>query len=193
MSKDTQSIISLLDQLRTSAQTGRNYAKDIHNQERFDDILDKIHALYHHIPNFNQIKLAPLEKIGYITPKIGVNAIIENDKGEILLEKRKDDQSWCIIGGWCETNLSPEENIIKEIKEETGFNAKVNRLIKIFPRTDRKYYSYSSYHILYHCTIIDGDLTVSPESEDVSFWDIQYLDNWHLDHKEWVEYYLKSF
>ena len=35
-------------------------------------------------------------------------------------------------GGFAEVGLSPEENIIKEVKEETGFDIKVNYFGGIF-------------------------------------------------------------
>lgn len=187
-----QKILSLLEQARMSAQTGKNYATDIHNQNRYTDIISKIEQLYECIPNFNKLLLPPLDNTGYVTPKIGVNAILENQNGEILLEKRKDDQSWCIIGGWCEPDLSPEENIIKEIKEETGFDAEIISLIKIFARTPCATYPFSSYHILYHCSIKGGDLKVSHESEAVAFHDFNEVNNWHYDHKNWVEYYYSN-
>lgn len=185
-------IFSILEQLRNSTQTGKNYAKNIHNKDRFQDILDKIEKLYTYIPHFGDICLPVLSSIGYITPKVGVNAIIENEKGEILLEKRMDDKSWCIVGGWCETGLSPEENIIKEVKEETGFDARINRIISIFSRIANEKYPYSSYHIVYSCSIIGGQLEKSHESEDVAFLAFDEVHNWHYDHKSWIEFYLNK-
>ncbi|KXT81152.1 Phosphohydrolase (MutT/nudix family protein) [Streptococcus oralis] len=35
-------------------------------------------------------------------------------------------------GGFGEVGYSPTENILKEIKEETGFTAKVERLLAVF-------------------------------------------------------------
>lgn len=185
-------IFSMLEQLQHSAQTGKNYAKDIHNINRFQDILDKIEALYTYVPHFGDIQLVPLTDVGYVTPKVGVNAIIENKKGEILLEKRTDDKAWCVIGGWCEAGLSPEENIIKEVKEETGFDAKINRMIRIFSRVANEKYPYSSYHILYHCSVTGGQLKKSYESEDVAFLAFDEVKEWHYDHRDWVEFYLEN-
>ncbi len=187
-----QKLLLILEQLQKSASTGRNYASDIHNLNRYEDILEKIMLLYKQIPNFNQALLPPNDKIAYVTPKVGVNAIIENEKGEILLEKRMDDKAWGVIGGWCEVGLSPEENIIKEVKEETGFDAKVNRIVKIISRTPNERYLYSSYHILFHCEIIGGKLEKSYESEEVAFMKFDEVTNWHYDHKEWIKSYLNA-
>ncbi len=180
---------SLLEELRASAQTGRNYAGNKYDQERYEGILEIVGKLYGQ--RIEKGKLPMLDNWGYVTPKVGVNAILENDQGEILLEKRKDDKCWCIIGGWCETHLTPEENIIREIKEETGYHAKILGIVKVMPRVKHRYYPYSSYHILYHCRIIGGEMKISHESEDVAFWNVDDVVNWHLDHKDWVMDFLK--
>ncbi len=42
-----------------------------------------------------------LKELGYITPKVGIQGAIVNDKGEILLEKRADDGTGVFQpGGW---------------------------------------------------------------------------------------------
>ena len=51
---------------------------------------------------------------------IGVGVIVENNDGEILLQKRKDNGKWAIIGGGMEIGESFEEVIRREAREETG-------------------------------------------------------------------------
>ena len=51
---------------------------------------------------------------GYATPKIDVRgAVFKEDK--VLLVQEKADNLWSLPGGWADVNLSPAENIIKEI------------------------------------------------------------------------------
>jgi len=60
-------------------------------------------------------------EIGYETPKIGIRALVcKHDK--ILLVREKMDNKWCIPGGYAETGLSPSEIVVKEVKEESGFD-----------------------------------------------------------------------
>jgi 8-oxo-dGTP pyrophosphatase MutT (NUDIX family) len=47
-----------------------------------------------------------------------IDAIIENEKGEILLEK---DTHWHFVGGGVEEGDTLEETVCKEIEEETGY------------------------------------------------------------------------
>ena len=46
--------------------------------------------------------------------------IIENDRGEILLQKRRDNGCWAIIGGALEFGETCEEAARRETKEESG-------------------------------------------------------------------------
>jgi 8-oxo-dGTP pyrophosphatase MutT (NUDIX family) len=48
--------------------------------------------------------------------------IIENDNGEILLQKRKDNGCWAIIGGSMEMGETFEETVRREIREEAGLS-----------------------------------------------------------------------
>ena len=49
-----------------------------------------------------------------------VRIIIENDKGEILLIRRKDNDQWGLIAGAFEEDENIRECMIREVKEETG-------------------------------------------------------------------------
>lgn len=52
---------------------------------------------------------------------IGCGVIIENDKGEILLQKRRDNGLWAIIGGSMESG----KKFIETVKRE-AFEAVIN-------------------------------------------------------------------
>ena len=48
--------------------------------------------------------------------------IIENNDGEILLQKRRDNGRWAIIGGSMEMGETFEEAVKREAKEESGLS-----------------------------------------------------------------------
>lgn len=61
--------------------------------------------------------------------------LVENYKGEILLQKRSPvDEHWGFPGGIMNLGESAEEAAIREIKEETGFNVKVKELIGVYTK-----------------------------------------------------------
>lgn len=85
-------------------------------------------------------------------------AIIEKD-GKVLLTQRKlgtnQELKWEFPGGKMEENESPQECLIREIKEELNIN------IEVFDVVDVVYYKYPSITILliaYKCNIIGGNI-----------------------------------
>lgn len=53
---------------------------------------------------------------------IGCGAIIEDDKGRILLQHRKDKNNWGIPGGIMEIGETVVETVMREVYEETGLS-----------------------------------------------------------------------
>jgi len=83
----------------------------------------------------------------------GVNSIIINQKGEVLLNKKTFDYPtfpggyWALFGGGIEKEEKPSEGIIREIKEELSlildfkFLKKINFHFKNLDITDYIFYS----------------------------------------------------
>lgn len=52
----------------------------------------------------------------------GATAIIVNDKGQILLQSRADNDRWGLPGGCQELGERFEDTVIREVKEETNLD-----------------------------------------------------------------------
>lgn len=63
---------------------------------------------------------------------IGVSALIRNENGEILITQRADDGRWVEPGGGLEPGESPAQAVIREVREETGLDVEVVRLIGVY-------------------------------------------------------------
>ena len=112
----------------------------------------------------------------------GAAAIIENDKGQILLQSRADRNKWGLPGGCQEVGESFKETIIREIKEETNLDVKMNDLdiIDIVSGSSRKN-SYPNGDVVYNNTVLyliknyTGTLKWNKESKEMKFFDIDDL------------------
>ncbi|TCS94984.1 NUDIX domain-containing protein [Hazenella coriacea] len=60
------------------------------------------------------------------------SALVTDEVGRILLHKRSDNHLWSLPGGVMELGESMEQTIIREVKEETGFDVKVIKCIGIY-------------------------------------------------------------
>ncbi|RAL26724.1 NUDIX domain-containing protein [Thermoflavimicrobium daqui] len=100
------------------------------------------------------------------------SAVVTNSKGQILLHKRSDNQLWSLPGGTMELGETIQETIIREVKEETGFDVEVLKCIGIY--TDPGHIIEFSdgevrqqFSICFACRIIGGELAISSESIQV--------------------------
>ena len=188
MEIDLDKLLKLLEELKSIATNGKTFAESKYDIERYEQLGKKLNELNKDVFKIEEgLELFPVENNGlYHTPQIGVNGLLLNDMGEVLLEKRKDDNCWGLPGGWCEVGKSVEENLVKEIKEETGFDVEIERLIKLVSRMPTLKYPYTSYHAFFQVNIISGGLTCSHESHEVKWWDPQKVEDWHVDHGDWV-------
>ena len=63
--------------------------------------------------------------------------IIENNRGEILLQKRQDNGRWCILGGSMELGEKFTEAARREVYEEAGIEVGELELFGIYSGEDR--------------------------------------------------------
>ncbi|MFH1030610.1 MAG: NUDIX hydrolase [bacterium] len=62
---------------------------------------------------------------------IGLFAIILDDKSRVLLCHRTEYNFWALTGGGLEKGETPWEGVVREVKEETGLDVKVVRLVDV--------------------------------------------------------------
>lgn len=72
-------------------------------------------------------------KVGHDTIFLNfVGGVIRDQEGRILLQRRADKNKWGFPGGAMELGESAKETAIREIKEETGLDVEVSKLIGIY-------------------------------------------------------------
>lgn len=104
--------------------------------------------------------------------------IVENEKGEILLQKRKDNGTWSYCGGAVELFERVEDAAARELLEETGLKALSLELFGIFSGEEQHYIypngdEVSTIDILYICRSFTGAIKCQPEEvESLKFFDI---------------------
>lgn len=78
-----------------------------------------------------------------------VAAAIFNDKGEVLLQKRKDVNQWCIISGHVEFGETVEAAILREIHEETDVEGELIRFVGVYSAPESQTYYYQQEAVQY--------------------------------------------
>lgn len=71
-------------------------------------------------------------------PALAADAIIELDRGGIvLIERRNEPRGWAIPGGYVEYGESLEAAAVREAKEETGLDVELIELFQVYSAPDR--------------------------------------------------------
>lgn len=114
-------------------------------------------------------------KVGHDTVMVcGALACITNEAGEILLQKRSaTEELWGLPGGLLEIGDSAEEAVIREVKEETGLDAKVDYMVGLYSKYFCSYPNGDHAQVVcscFKCTVVGGDLTIdNKETFDLRF------------------------
>lgn len=68
----------------------------------------------------------------YKNPVPAVSIVMLNEQNELLLVKRRFEpqaDKWALPSGYMEINITPEENALEELKEETGLQGQIRHCI----------------------------------------------------------------
>ncbi|MFD2443040.1 NUDIX hydrolase [Bacillus sp. CGMCC 1.16607] len=159
-------------QLQSIAQAGLTYSKDVYDIERFELIRNiSVEILSQHTDIEKSIirDLFATES-GYATPKVDIRAVVFKEE-KILMVKENTDGKWSLPGGWGDIGLTPSEVVVKEVKEESGFDVRAKKLIGVF---DKKCHPHPPspfhvYKIFIQCEIIGGEPKEGVETSAVEF------------------------
>ncbi|MFI8181679.1 NUDIX hydrolase [Actinacidiphila glaucinigra] len=109
----------------------------------------------------------------------GVTAVVLDDDGRVLLNRRADNGRWFLIGGIAEPGEQPAATAVREVLEETGVRAVAERVVLVqtidpvlYPNGDRCQYV----DITFRCRAVGGQARVADdESLDVGWFDVDGL------------------
>ena len=130
--------------------------------------------------------------VKYIRSMVGHNKIIMNASGAIiekdgiiLLKKRSDNGKWGLPGGIMEMDETYQEGVIREVKEETGLDIELTKLVGVYSDPDRDPRGHTV-TVAFLSKIIGGTLKSDSDAKDAKFIDISELKNMKLafDHNE---------
>ena len=93
----------------------------------------------------------------------GALALVLNDKDELLLSRRPDDNSWGLIGGFVELDEQPVDAAIREVLSESGLEVEPQRVASVtaYERTYRNGDQCRYLDTAFICRVVGGALTVA--------------------------------
>lgn len=172
--------LAFAKRLHAIASTGLHFGESDFDKERYVEVADIANRMLADLGNKPISQLPELFEdfaSGYATPKIDVRAAIIRES-QILLVREKLDGLWTLPGGYADVGLSAAENAIKEVREESGLEVSVERLIGVFHKARHEYTSdiRDFYKFYFLCSEANhAEPSTGPETTDVGFFSLDDL------------------
>jgi ADP-ribose pyrophosphatase YjhB (NUDIX family) len=109
----------------------------------------------------------------------GITGVVLDADDRVLLVRRADNDRWTVVAGILEPGEQPDVGILREIYEETGVEAEIERLVSVeamepsaYPNGDQVQYL----DMCFRCRPIRGEARVNDdESTDVGWFSLDAL------------------
>ena len=116
-------------------------------------------------------------EVGYATPKVDVRGAVFRDR-RILLVREASDGGWTLPGGWADVDQTPRECVEREIREESGFEARAQKLVAVYDYRRQGHphpLPHSIYKLFFLCELTGGQARTSLETSGVDFFALDQL------------------
>ncbi len=160
------------DALQTIASAGLTYSRDPFDRDRFEQVRAFAAEI---LARHTDLSLpAAAERLraepGYVTPKVDVRAFVP-DGDRVLLVREVSDGRWALPGGWADLGESPAEVAAREVREETGAEVRVARLLAVLDKRKHPHPPQLScvYKLFFLCEVTGGALRTSFETPGVEW------------------------
>jgi len=126
-------------------------------------------------------------------PSITVDGVIIKN-GKILLVKRKNEPfkgRWALPGGFVEYGETVEKAVLREVKEETGMDAKIKKLVGVYsdPARDPRGHTISIVFLLEG----EGDAIAGDDAIEAKFFDLNELPPLAFDHEKIIKDAIQTY
>jgi ADP-ribose pyrophosphatase YjhB (NUDIX family) len=127
-----------------------------------------------------------------------VTAIVPNERDELLLVHKTDNDLWALPGGAMDVGEFMAETVVREVKEETGIDVAVTGVVGIYTNPNHVM-AYDDGEVRQQCSIcfttrmLGGQLATSSETSEVAWIAPGRLDslNMHPSMRLRIDHYLE--
>ena len=155
------------------AQTGLTFSVDRFDRQRYERLRELAASMLAEGSGERYEVIIEIlrEGWGYTTPKVDVRGAAFID-GRVLMVREISDGCWTLPGGWADVNQSAAECVVREIFEESGFEARARKLaaVRDYQRSGHPPRNVDSiYKMFFICEITGGSARPSNETSEASF------------------------
>jgi ADP-ribose pyrophosphatase YjhB (NUDIX family) len=161
-------------ELQALAQTGLAFCANPYDRERYEAVralASKMMAARTAAPP-ERIEALFAAETGYATPKIDVRAAVFDADDRILMVREVADAGrWTLPGGFADVNMTVAESVVKEVREESGFEVEARKVAAVWDRTRQGHPAtvFSCAKVFYLCDVVGGAPATSHETSAVGW------------------------
>jgi ADP-ribose pyrophosphatase YjhB (NUDIX family) len=165
-------------QVQAVAQNGLAFTHDPFDRQRYaqlSELVAQLLASHLQLPASEARALWDTER-GYATPKVDVRGGIFQEE-RVLLVRERSDGRWTLPGGWVDVNDAPSVAVEREIREESGYQARAVKLAALLDK-NRHPHPPGIHHIFklfFVCELTGGSPAASDETDGVDFFPLSAL------------------
>ena len=161
-------------ELQAIAQSGLTFTRDPYDRERYAMVRSLASRMMAAQTGTAAERIEDLfaREEGYATPKVDVRGAVFDDRGRILMAREAADAGrWTLPGGWADVNVTPAANVVKEVREETGFDVRVRKLAAAWDRARQGHPpgAFSCVKLFFVCDLLGGTATTGLETTEIGW------------------------
>lgn len=170
------STLEIARELQAIAQTGLHFAQNPFDRERYERVRKLAAALLASLSTSSAQAIYDWSaaEFGYATPKVDVRAFVLREGKVLLVRENADAGKWTLPGGWADVNETPTESVIREVREESGYEVRPRHLLAVLDREWQGHappFPYHIYKLFFHCEIVGGAPMATAESSESRFFE----------------------
>jgi ADP-ribose pyrophosphatase YjhB (NUDIX family) len=178
MQNDNKQLLKFIAEVQAISQTGLTFARDWFDVERYERLIEigaELAALCTNKSTSHIKDVFYLDK-GYATPKVVVRSFVLKDD-RVLLVKERCDGLWTLPGGFADVSETPSQAVVRETKEESGYDVKVVRLLALWDKFEHDHPLNwpHIYQFFFHCEYVSGTPLENIEICEIDFFDIDKI------------------
>ncbi len=174
----TDAILAWARELEAIALNGFAFSRDVYDRDRYQKLRELAADML-----AAELDISPARareywdgEHGYVTPKVDVRGGVF-DGERVLLVRERSDGRWTLPGGWVDVNDAPSEAVAREIREESGYEA---RAVKLAALVDKNRHPHPPgvhhiYKLFFVCELTGGSPLASHETDAVAFFPVRAL------------------
>ena len=193
--------------LQSIAQSGLAYGEPtVYDRERYEQIRRIAAEMISANGNVEEFEAVFAAEAGHATPKLDARgAVFRGDAILLVREKvKKSAGTWTLPGGWVDVGESPSEAVVREVREESGYETRAVKLLALYDRNRHAHppTPWHTWKACFLCELVDGvqhelDDEIAearfftrsefPELDHARITPDSYIDRFykHREHPEW--------